>query len=222
MLFAYNTRPNMKTILFALILASLITHFALQAITPNKLTTIELKLTELVNCEQTNSCPQSSNPRNSYYLLGEKINQQLNEVITLQKLHGETPEIVALAQRFYQHSNELVQLKALSLIAQQSPNELSANLLLSQLNKIKDNNLVIATLTELQKYPNKSTQVDQVISHILTFGSFSAAKVLANNIAIQLSANNIEFYQSLLQKLPVNSVKTSALKTNIINFKKNN
>lgn len=177
------------------------------------------KLEQLLQCEQLNNCPEDpTNPRNSYYLLGEQINIQLDNIIHLQREVEQNKRFVQLAQQFYQYPNPFVQLKALALISEQDKNIETVNILLKELAKTNDKNLLIQTLEQLKRYPEKSEEIDRTFSKILTTGSFNASKALAKSIGPFLNNNNINNYLELLSKLPEKSNKYNSLKACITHF----
>jgi hypothetical protein len=177
------------------------------------------KLEQLLQCEQLNNCPEDpTNPRNSYYLLGEKINQQLDNIIDLQKKLGQTERFVQLAQQFYQYPNPFVQLKALTLISQQTKNIETVNILLNEITKTNDKAVLLQTLEQLKRYPEKGKEIDTAFSQILTTGSFNASKALAKAIGPFINKDNISFYINQLNKLPINSAKYKALQKRLASF----
>jgi hypothetical protein len=177
------------------------------------------KLTQLLHCEQLNNCPEDpTNPRNSYYLLGEQINLQLDQIINLQREQGQTERFVQLAQQFYQYQNPFVQLKALLLISEQNKNIDTVNILLNELTKINDKKLLLQTLDQLKRYPEKSEAIDVAFSTILTTGSFTASKALAKALGPFLNKDNIHHYIALLNKMPMKSSKYYSLKERITRF----
>ncbi|MBU2917606.1 hypothetical protein KO505_06465 [Psychrosphaera sp. F3M07] len=178
------------------------------------------ELSALESCESTSSCPQDlNNPRNSFYLLGEKISQQINRAIELQKNIGEHAEFVELGQFWYQYPNQLVQQAALSLLSPQTAKMSTGKVILRQFGKLRDASLVKMSLDELARYPELEQETFEVISGVLTSGSFSAAKAVAKNISVLLNEDNIASYQSLLTQLPPKSAKARFLSQSLNNYK---
>ncbi|WP_308368106.1 MULTISPECIES: hypothetical protein [unclassified Microbulbifer] len=173
---------------------------------------IKEQLAQLENCEETQSCPQDpTNPRNSFYLLGEQINGELDKLAEWQQQFGVSDESRALLHHYLLYPNEFVQTKAVQILAEMSADDATAEQLLTVLPGVKDKQLLIPLLVQLQRYPHLRQEIDGAFAEVLQRGSFNAAKVLAQHIQPFLTAENLPFYQQLLEQLPANSAKARAL-----------
>lgn len=177
-----------------------------------QLQAISDQLEGLEKCDETQNCPQDpTNPRNSYYLLGEQINAELGNLEEWQRQFGESKESRAIVLHYLGYPNEFVQLKAVTILGEMSTDDATADLLLNRLPRVRDKEVLIPWIAQLQRYPHLQQQIDNTFANILQRGSFEAARVLAENIGPFLTADNLSFYQQIHAQLPVNSAKALAL-----------
>ncbi|WP_295799114.1 hypothetical protein [uncultured Microbulbifer sp.] len=170
------------------------------------------RLRALEHCQDTNSCPQDpSSPRNSFYLLGEEINQELDRVAQWQRDFGSNAESRALLHHFLKYQNEFVQEKVLTILREMPADDDTVAELLALLPDVRDKRVLIPLLIQLQRYPKMQSQVDKAFAQVLERGSFEAGKVLAQHIQPFLGAENLAFYQQLHSQLPPQSAKARAL-----------
>ena len=187
-------------------------------VTKNKLLTEELS--QLLHCDQNKSCPQdSSDPRASSILLGKLLSEKLNEYVDLHLQYDYfDQQSIELTKQFLNYPDGHVQKQAINLMSAQQPNLELASLLINELETSFNAKIIRQSLKELQRYPELSSEIQQLFYQVLTTGSFYAGEELATNILPYLNTSNVGFYTELADSLPQNSAKERALRSNIEEF----
>lgn len=170
------------------------------------------ELSALEHCQQTQDCPEApGGPRNSFYLLGELINKQLDELAAWQQHYAVNQTSRQVLLDFLHYPNEFVQSNVVKILGSMAACEDIAHQLIAVVVDTREKQLMLPLLKQLQRYPQLQNEIDSAFSQVLTRGSFTGGKVLAHHIQPFLNNNNLIFYQKLQKQLPVNSAKAKAL-----------
>ena len=176
------------------------------------------KIRELINCEQTNSCPvDNSDPRAGEFLRASMIVDEMNKIISIPS-YSANFTVKDLSIELLNFPDGYVQEKALELMAKMPDSSENVTPVLTMLEEGYDAKLMKQALIELKKYPNSSAQQSEVFINILETGSIYAGQTLANEILPFLNSDNIDSFNALLQRLPAESKKAKALKANIFEY----
>lgn len=178
------------------------------------------ELMDLFHCKQNNNCPQdNSDPRASSILLGKKLSEKLKQYTDFHLQHDFfDQQSIDLTKQFLVHSDGYVQQEAINLMSAQEPNLELASLLITELENSFDAKIIHQSLKELQRYPELSSDIQQLFSSVLTTGSFYAGEELATNILPFLNSSNVNHFIAVADSLPQNSAKVRALRSNIEEF----
>jgi len=186
----------------------------------NKNKSLTDELSQLLHCDQNKSCPQdNSDPRASSILRGKLLSEKLDEYVDLHLQYDYfDQQSIELVKQFLNYPDGHVQQQAINLMSAQEPNLELASLLITELETSFDAKIVRQSLKELQRYPELSSEIQQLFYQVLTTGSFYAGEELATNILPYLNSSNLGFYTELADSLPQNSAKERALRSNIEEF----
>ncbi|WP_308368105.1 MULTISPECIES: hypothetical protein [unclassified Microbulbifer] len=179
------------------------------------------QIVELANCHQTYSCPQDlSDPRASDILQGKMLAEKLRAYADFHRENDYFDEESAeMARAFLDHPDGFVQEAAIDLMSMQAPNRDNALVLIEALKSSYDARIVNQAMKELQRYPDLQPQVDQLLSQSLQTGSLFVAQEMALNILPHLSPQNLQAFEEVAEKLPQNSLRVKALKSNLREFR---
>lgn len=185
---------------------------------------LQSQIVALANCGATYSCPEdTSDPRASDLLLGKKLAEMLAAYAELHRQNGYyDAQSAEMARNFIDHADGFVQEAALNLMSIQPPDKDSAVALINAMKSSYDAKIMKQAMQELQRYPDLQIQVDRLLANSLQTGSLYVAQEVALNILPHLNAKNYLKFQSIAEKLPQNSQRARALKSNLREFRLRN
>ncbi|NVK25062.1 MAG: hypothetical protein HWE10_09060 [Gammaproteobacteria bacterium] len=180
------------------------------------------QLDKLKNCHQTKTCPvDNSDPRGSELLRGQKIKQVIEAYMELTLVNDfANAETNYVIRSFIDFPDGHVQEAVLKLMSALEPNQDNALALIVALADSYNAKIVNQAMAELQRYPELSSQTDELFSQSLQTGSFYVAQEVAQQIFPYLNNDNIGFYEEVAKSLPPKSKRSEALWSNIKEYKK--
>lgn len=172
-----------------------------------------LELEELKKCYNSEACPFSKKDSRAYEIeIGQRLKDALNKLTQwVRANHIESAEVSKMAREYLENEDGYVKKAALDLISTQPPSSENLQAVLDHSLNSNDSNLTGQSLMEVQKYQSDEdmAKINQVLSEIMTTGSFMVKNRVAELISTHLNPKNVDYFENYSRTLPLdNPVRT--------------
>lgn len=166
---------------------------------------------------------EQKDPKSEYFAIGQQIKKELLKIqYQVSNENQQSGEIRDLALHYLKSPDGHVKEAALHLLATQPVSEQGLEALLNDILAFHDASLIAPAMLELTRYLNQGSDErihDALITALLT-GSPLVSEQVAKNISPFISAQSLEQYQKLLEKMSLGSVTYQNLKASLQEFTK--